>query len=218
MYNTAPDFKLLDTRLVQAVIPDYGLHMDSSHLVSRGDELKKLFPSLVSWPSVTLAEAEVHQDVLVNMSRNMNRDSAVLPLPIFLENLFSPYLHRDLPTNRASLFFISTKNHRAACQKYEQEIYNLQRALEEIQSKKYISVQGGGPYKCLLECREAALEIKALSSDTKVHLPISRLEYIDNWLLKQAAELHSALPSKDQEMWASALEASPAGIAYRSKS
>ncbi|HFJ3371416.1 TPA: hypothetical protein ACGT6A_004851 [Salmonella enterica] len=82
-----PDYNNISKRLIKAVIPDYGLHTDSILLTRRGEEIKKVFSLLSSWPSITLAEAELYRDDLSQQDIRIGR----LTMPDFLTLLFDPY-------------------------------------------------------------------------------------------------------------------------------
>lgn len=82
-----PDYNNISKRLIKAVIPDYGLHTDSILLTRRGEEIKKVFSLLGSWPSITLAEAELYRDDLSQQDIRIGR----LTMPDFLTLLFDPY-------------------------------------------------------------------------------------------------------------------------------
>lgn len=82
-----PDYDNISKRLIKAVIPDYGLHTDSILLTQRGEEIKKVFSLLGSWPSITLAEAELYRDDLSQQDIRIGR----LTMPDFLTLLFDPY-------------------------------------------------------------------------------------------------------------------------------
>lgn len=82
----SPDYNNISKRLIKAVIPDYGLHTDRIFLTKRGEEIKKVFPLLRSWPSVTLAEAELYRDDLSQQDICTGR----LTMPDFLTLLFDP--------------------------------------------------------------------------------------------------------------------------------
>lgn len=206
-----PEYSSINKKLIDTLIPDYGLHMTTTrNLTTRGDELKQLYPSLNSWPSYILAEAEIHQEVLVRMHREM----PTLPLPSFLEELFAPHIFAERPTKRPSLFFVSKKAHRDTCQKYEDKIFRLTSALEKTLSIQKHGVINGGPYKCALECRDIAREIKALTTGESALLSLRRLEYIEGWLLKLAAELDGVFPAEERDVWKAALQDTPAVRTY----
>lgn len=83
----SPDYNNISKRLIKAVIPDYGLHTDSILLTRRGEEIKKVFSLPGSWPSITLAEAELYRDDLSQQDIRIGR----LTMPDFLTLLFDPY-------------------------------------------------------------------------------------------------------------------------------
>lgn len=81
-----PAYEKIDSRLIIAVIPDYGLNMDSQILHRRGKEIKYLFPELSAWSETTLAEAEMYQEHSGNIDRRIQK----LSLKEFLTLLFNP--------------------------------------------------------------------------------------------------------------------------------
>lgn len=86
MNYSLPHYKAIDTRLVDTLIPDYGLHMDSQILHRRGKKIKSLFPALHDWPETTLAEAEMY----LEGARKIDKRIGMLTLPQFLILLFNP--------------------------------------------------------------------------------------------------------------------------------
>lgn len=58
-----PDYNNISKRLIKAVIPDYGLHTDSIFLTRRGEEIKKVFSLLGSWPSQPESPLYKQQDI-----------------------------------------------------------------------------------------------------------------------------------------------------------
>ncbi|MDL1250234.1 hypothetical protein PST86_14650 [Yersinia pestis] len=81
-----PHYKDIETRLVQTLLPDYGLHMDSQILLRRGKEIKNIFPALDDWPDTTLAEAEMYQED----AKKIDKRIEMLTLHQFLILLFNP--------------------------------------------------------------------------------------------------------------------------------
>lgn len=47
------NYENISRRLTETVIPDYGRRMDSSRLKQRGEEIKRKFRVLDSWPPVS---------------------------------------------------------------------------------------------------------------------------------------------------------------------
>lgn len=80
-----PHYQEINTRLVETLIPDYGLHMDSQILHRRGKEIKNIFPALEDWPETRLAEAEMYQED----ARKIDQRIGVLTLHQFLILLFN---------------------------------------------------------------------------------------------------------------------------------
>jgi len=76
----------ISPRLVQHVIPDYGLSRDSSVIARRGEQIKQEYPTLYSWPSTTLGEAEMYREDIGRKDRRI----VGLSLPDFLTLLFDP--------------------------------------------------------------------------------------------------------------------------------
>lgn len=76
----------ISRRLVQHVIPDYGLSRDSSVITRRGEQIKQEYPILNSWPSITLGEAEMYREDLSHNDVRIGK----LTLPDFLTLLFDP--------------------------------------------------------------------------------------------------------------------------------
>jgi hypothetical protein len=80
------NYEDISLRLVQTVIPDYGLHGDSNAITQRGEEIKQKNSILTSWPSTILGEAEMYRE---DLSRKDPRIVG-LSLPDFLTLLFDP--------------------------------------------------------------------------------------------------------------------------------
>lgn len=81
------NYENISRRLTETVIPDYGRRMDSTRLKLRGEEIKRKFRVLDSWPSVRLAEAELYREDVSQQDIRISR----LSVPDFLTLLFDPY-------------------------------------------------------------------------------------------------------------------------------
>ncbi|EAC0788651.1 hypothetical protein E2Q21_24890 [Salmonella enterica subsp. enterica serovar Java] len=81
------NYENISRRLTETVIPDYGRRMDSTRLKQRGEEIKRKFSVLNSWPPVRLAEAELYREDVSQQDIRISR----LSVPDFLTLLFDPY-------------------------------------------------------------------------------------------------------------------------------
>lgn len=81
------NYENISRRLTEIVIPDYRRRMDCTRLKQRGEEIKRKFSLLGSWPLITLAEAELYRDDLSQQDIRIVR----LTMPDFLTLLFDPY-------------------------------------------------------------------------------------------------------------------------------
>ncbi|EBA8673718.1 hypothetical protein B6171_003660 [Salmonella enterica subsp. enterica serovar Miami] len=81
------NYENISRRLTETVIPDYGRLMDNTRLKQRGEEIKRKFSVLDSWPPVRLAEAELYREDVSRQDIRISR----LSVPDFLTLLFDPY-------------------------------------------------------------------------------------------------------------------------------
>lgn len=106
--------------------------------------------------------------------------------------------------------FISKARHHGVCAEYERKVLELSNQLSQLD----FSTEGnGGPYKRILECREAA-KIADTLPPAQARQLLFRLSFIDSWLNDLIPLMTRNMRAEHKELWESALSALPAGEIY----
>ncbi|EEI7654583.1 hypothetical protein G7N87_003741, partial [Salmonella enterica] len=71
----------------------------------------------------------------------------------------------------------------------------------------------GGPYKCILECREAAMALSSPGSE-EAWLTLERLAFVDRWISSLLPALTRQMPVRERRMWEEMLDIRSAEQAY----
>ena len=73
--------------------------------------------------------------------------------------------------------------------------------------------KNGGAYKCILECREAAMALSS-SGGEPVWLTLERLAFVDRWISSLLPALTRQMPVRERRMWEEMLDIRSAESAY----
>ncbi|CAM8477831.1 hypothetical protein ACVHME_000998 [Shigella flexneri] len=73
--------------------------------------------------------------------------------------------------------------------------------------------KNGGPFKCILECREAAIALSSSGSE-QVWLTLERLAFVDRWISGLLPVLRRQMSVRERRMWEEMLEIRSADRAY----
>ncbi|EFG2855687.1 hypothetical protein BOZ10_005114, partial [Escherichia coli] len=65
--------------------------------------------------------------------------------------------------------------------------------------------KNGGPFKCILECREAAIALSSSGSE-QVWLTLERLAFVDRWISGLLPVLRRQMSVRERRMWEEMLE------------
>ncbi|MHA3928323.1 hypothetical protein ACX13C_25930 [Klebsiella oxytoca] len=108
---------------------------------------------------------------------------------------------------------VSKKKYDFLLDRYEQAASRadlLERQLAELNGAME---KHGTPYKCILECREAAVAISTPGSE-EMSLTLDRLAFVDRWLSSLLPTLTRQMPARERLMWEEMLEIHSAQSAY----
>jgi len=73
--------------------------------------------------------------------------------------------------------------------------------------------KNGGPYKCILECREEAMALSSSGSE-QVWLTLERLAFVDRWISGLLPALTRQMSVRERRMWEEMLDIRSADHAY----
>ncbi|ECE0939761.1 hypothetical protein ZP13_16365 [Salmonella enterica subsp. enterica] len=102
--------------------------------------------------------------------------------------------------------FVNKKKYELVLARYEQAASRADLLDLQLAEQNQAVAQNGGPYKCILECREAAVAISTPGSE-QMSLTLDRLAFVDRWL-------SSLLPARERLMWEEMLKIHSAQSAY----
>lgn len=108
---------------------------------------------------------------------------------------------------------VSKKKYDFLLDRYEQAASRadlLERQLAELNGAME---KHGTPYKCILECREAALAVSTPGSE-QVWLTLERLAFIDRWVSALLPSLTRRMSDRERLMWEDMLKTRSADHAY----
>ncbi|EKA7107063.1 hypothetical protein OL205_000980 [Salmonella enterica] len=109
--------------------------------------------------------------------------------------------------------FVSKKKYELVLTQYE-----LAASRADLLERRFAELDGavlknGGPYKCILECREAAMALAAPGSE-QAWLTLERLAFIDRWISGLLPDLTRQMPVRERRMWEEMLDIRSAEQAY----
>ncbi|WNI84168.1 hypothetical protein [Citrobacter portucalensis] len=109
--------------------------------------------------------------------------------------------------------FVSKKKYDFLLDRYEQAASRADQ-LERQQAELNGALQNnGGPYKCILECREAAMALSSPGSE-EAWLTLERLVFVDRWISSLLPALTRQMPVRERRMWEEMLDIRSADHAY----
>ncbi|EKK8547424.1 hypothetical protein PPR50_001725 [Salmonella enterica] len=109
--------------------------------------------------------------------------------------------------------FVSKKKYDFLLDRYEQAASRADQ-LERQQAELNGALQNnGGPYKCILECREAAMALSSHGSE-EAWLTLERLAFVDRWISSLLPALTRQMPVRERRMWEEMLDIRSADHAY----
>ncbi|HEL7976690.1 TPA: hypothetical protein U0V61_004400 [Escherichia coli] len=109
--------------------------------------------------------------------------------------------------------FVSKKKYELVLARYEQTASRadlLERQLAELNDALQ---KNGGPYRCILECREAAMALSSPGGE-QVWLTQERLAFVDRWISSLLPALTRQMPVRERRMWEDMLDIRSAESAY----
>ncbi|CAI2160928.1 Uncharacterised protein [Serratia quinivorans] len=109
--------------------------------------------------------------------------------------------------------FVSKKKYISLLARYEQVASRADQLAQQLMELDRSALDNGGPYKRILECREAALAVSQPGSEEQ-GLTLHRLAFIDRWLTSMVPILTKRMPAIERKMWEDALKYRSASMAY----
>ncbi|EMK8627161.1 hypothetical protein V9M40_004184 [Salmonella enterica subsp. enterica serovar Newport] len=109
--------------------------------------------------------------------------------------------------------FVNNKKYELVLARYEQAASRADLLDLQLAELNQAGAQNGGPYKCILECREAAVAISTPGSE-QMSLTLDRLAFVDRWLSSLLPALTRQMPVRERLMWEEMLEIHSAQSAY----
>ncbi|HAE7714429.1 TPA_asm: hypothetical protein GND06_004270 [Salmonella enterica subsp. enterica] len=109
--------------------------------------------------------------------------------------------------------FVSKKKYDFLLDRYEQAASRgdlLERQQADLNG---VLQNNGGPYKCILECREAAMALSSPGSE-EAWLTLERLAFVDRWISSLLPALTRQMPVRERRMWEEMLDIRSAEQAY----
>ena len=108
---------------------------------------------------------------------------------------------------------VSKKKYDFLLARYEQAASRADQLERQHTELKRALNKNGGPYKCILECREAATALSS-SGGEQVWLTLERLAFVDRWISGLLPALTRQMPARERRMWEEMLEIRSADHAY----
>lgn len=109
--------------------------------------------------------------------------------------------------------FVSKKKYELVLSRYELAASRADQA-EQVLAQLYgMALKYGGLYKCILECREAAMAVTQLGRES-TKLTTERLAFIDRRLSDLLPFLTQQMPDGERLMWNDMLNGRSAAMAY----
>ncbi|WP_080155090.1 hypothetical protein [Salmonella enterica] len=109
--------------------------------------------------------------------------------------------------------FVNKKKYELVLARYELAASRADQA-EQVLAQLYdMALKYGGLYKCILECREAAMAVNQHGRES-TKLITERLAFIDKRLSDLLPSLTQQMPDGERLMWNDMLESRSAAMAY----
>ncbi|ECI4151917.1 hypothetical protein DPO80_16425 [Salmonella enterica subsp. salamae] len=109
--------------------------------------------------------------------------------------------------------FVNKKKYELVLARYEQAASRADLLDLQLAELNQAVAQNGGPYKCILECRETAVAISTPGSE-QMSLTLDRLAFVDRWLSSLLPALTRQMSARERLMWEEMLEIHSAQSAY----
>lgn len=109
--------------------------------------------------------------------------------------------------------FVNKKKYELVLARYELAASRADQAERVLAQLYRTALNNGGLYKCILECREAAMAVTQPGRES-TKLTTERLAFIDRRLSELLPFLAQQIPEGERQMWNEALERRSAAMAY----
>ncbi|HDT0730749.1 TPA: hypothetical protein QIB98_003549 [Escherichia coli] len=109
--------------------------------------------------------------------------------------------------------FVSKKKYDFLLERYEQAASRADLLEKQLAELHGALTKNGGPYRCILECREAAMALSSPGSE-EVWLTLERLAFVDRWISGLLPTLICRMPTRKRKMWEDMLDIRSAESAY----
>ncbi|EPM5794464.1 hypothetical protein ACTNLO_004207 [Escherichia coli] len=109
--------------------------------------------------------------------------------------------------------FVSKKKYDFLLERYEQAASRADLLEKQLAELHGALTKNSGPYRCILECREAAMALSSPGSE-EVWLTLERLAFVDRWISGLLPTLICRMPTRKRKMWEDMLDIRSAESAY----
>ncbi|EGF7339192.1 hypothetical protein HJV13_004156 [Escherichia coli] len=109
--------------------------------------------------------------------------------------------------------FVSKKKYDFLLERYEQAASRADLLEKQLAELHGALTKNGGPYRCILECREAAMALSSPGSE-EVWLTLERLAFVYRWISGLLPTLICRMPTRKRKMWEDMLDIRSAESAY----
>ncbi|AUM33867.1 hypothetical protein G5W58_003936 [Salmonella enterica subsp. enterica] len=109
--------------------------------------------------------------------------------------------------------FVSKKKYDFLLDRYEQAASRADQLERQLAEMNVAMAKHGTPYKCILECREAAMAVSTPGSE-EAWLTLERLAFVDRWISSLLPALTRQMPVRERRMWEEMLDIRSAEDAY----
>ncbi|MDX9500308.1 hypothetical protein SM438_21315 [Salmonella enterica] len=108
---------------------------------------------------------------------------------------------------------VSKKKYDFLLERYEQAVSRADLLEHQLAELNGTLEKNGGPYKCILECHEAAVAVSTPGSEP-TWLTLERLAFVDRWVSSMLPSLTRRMPTRERLMWEEMLEIRSSQSAY----
>lgn len=109
--------------------------------------------------------------------------------------------------------FVSKKKYDFLLDRYEQAASRADLLEKELAELHGALTKNGGPYKCILECRQAAMALSSSVSEEE-WLTMERLAFVDRWISGLLPTMICRMPVRNRKMWEDMLDIHSAESTY----
>ncbi|HAX5209991.1 TPA: hypothetical protein JZG45_004917 [Escherichia coli] len=101
--------------------------------------------------------------------------------------------------------FVSKKKYDFLLERYEQAASRVDLLARQLAELHGALTKNGGPYRCIMECRQAAMAMSSSGSEP-VWVTLDRLVFVDQWISGLLPNLICRIPAGERKMWEEMLD------------